>query len=371
MSSSAQRIGEELLNAAGISINGSEPDSIHIKNPNFFPRVLKERELGLGESYMDGWWECKNIDQMLTKLLNFDVQSKLKISWTVVWHFAKGVIWNQQTKTKAAYNAKFHYNIGNDLYERMLDKEMVYSCGYWDGARNLNEAQENKLDLICQKLQLRPGMRVLDIGSGWGGFLRHAAKNYGVSGYGISPADNQVNLARAKAGKLKIEYHQLDYRDLTGKFDRIVSIGMMEHVGPKNYKTFFNKCEELLNPDGMMLHHTITANSPTASTNAFFDKSIFSGGVLPSLTGISKTVDDKFIIEDVHNFGPDYDKTLMQWHKNINAKWHEIPSYDVRFQRMWNFYLLASAAAFRARNIQLLQVVFRNLHSPGTYSGIR
>jgi cyclopropane-fatty-acyl-phospholipid synthase len=283
----------------------------------------------------------------------------------------KSTILNRQTKIKAAANAKHHYNIGNDLYTRMLDPEMAYSCGYWKDATELNAAQIAKFDLICRKLGLQPGMKLLDIGCGWGGLLRYAAKNYGVIGTGISPADNQIELAKERSGSLSVQYLQQDYRDLTGKFDRVVSVGMMEHVGPKNYETFFEKCTSLLSPGGQMLHHTITSNQSKLVTDPFFDRYIFPGGVLPSLAQISKAVEAKAIIEDVHNFGPDYDRTLMQWHANINSKWEEIPNYDERFRRMWNYYLLASAAGFRSRNIQLLQIVFRTMESRGTYSAVR
>jgi cyclopropane-fatty-acyl-phospholipid synthase len=253
----------------------------------------------------------------------------------------------------------------------MLDKEMVYSCGYWKNATNLDQAQYDKLDLICKKLDLKPGMRVLDIGSGGGGFLRHAVKNYGVIGVGISPADNQVNLAREKSAGLNIEFRQEDYRDLKGELDRIVSIGMMEHVGPKNLHTFFAKCDELLAPGGMMLHHTISSNESKYATDPFFNKYIFPGGVLPSLTQIAGAVVKRFVIEDVHNFGPYYDLTLQEWHKNINAHWAQIPQYDERFKRMWNYYLLSSEAGFRSGHIHLLQVVFQRIGERKSYRAVR
>ena len=368
---SSKSLAVEILNKAGIPLNSHEPWSIHVHNPKLWDRVMSQHQLGLGEAYMDGWWDCQAIDQMLTRLLEVDVLSFLKISPTVVAHVAKSTLLNRQTMKKAAKNAKHHYNIGNDLYTRMLDSEMVYSCGYWKNASNLEQAQFAKLDLICKKLQLKPGMKVLDIGSGWGGFLRHAVKHYGVQGFGISPADNQINLAREKSAGLDINFIQQDYRDLQGKYDRIVSVGMMEHVGPKNLGTFFAKCDDLLAEDGMMLHHTISSNYSKLVTDPFFDRYIFPGGVLPSLAQISLATEKKFIIEDVHNFGPDYDLTLLEWHKNINAKWSEIPGYDERFKRMWNYYLLSSAAGFRARNLQLLQVVFRRVHAEGKYETVR
>jgi cyclopropane-fatty-acyl-phospholipid synthase len=366
-----KQLSLHLLGLAGIEINGKNPWDIQVHDDRLWNRIISQRELGLAEAYMDGWWDVESIDQFLTKLLEINVLDKAPFSISLVGHAIKSTVLNRQTKVKAAANAKHHYNIGNDLYARMLDKEMAYSCGYWKSAKTLDQAQIAKFDLICRKLELKPGMKLLDIGCGWGGLLRYAAKNYGIIGTGISPADNQIELARAKNGKLKIEYLQMDYRDLSGKFDRIVSVGMMEHVGPKNLETFFNKCISLLAPDGMMLHHTIASNETKQVTDPFFDRYIFPGGVLPSLSQISKAVEKKVIIEDVHNFGPDYEKTLLAWHANINKRWREIPNYDERFRRMWNYYLLSSAAGFRARHIQLLQVVFRPMTSRGAYKAVR
>jgi cyclopropane-fatty-acyl-phospholipid synthase len=367
-----KQLSLHLLGLAGIEVNGKNPWDIQVHDDRLWNRIISQRELGLAEAYMDGWWDVESIDQFLTKLLEINVLDKAPFSISLIGHAVKSTVLNRQTKAKAAANAKHHYNIGNDLYARMLDKEMAYSCGYWKSAKTLDQAQIAKFDLICRKLELKPGMKLLDIGCGWGGLLRYAAKNYGIIGTGISPADNQIELARAKNGKLKIEYLQMDYRDLSGNFDRIVSVGMMEHVGPKNLETFFNKCISLLAPDGMMLHHTIASNETKQVTDPFFDRYIFPGGVLPSLAQISKAVEKKVIIEDVHNFGPDYEKTLLAWHANINNKrWREIPNYDERFRRMWNYYLLSSAAGFRARHIQLIQVVFRQMNSRGAYKAVR
>jgi cyclopropane-fatty-acyl-phospholipid synthase len=367
----SKQLSLRILGLAGIEVNGKNAWDIQVHDDRLWNRIISQRELGLAEAYMDGWWDVESIDQFLTKLLEINVLDKAPFSISLVGHAVKSTVLNRQTKAKAAANAKHHYNIGNDLYARMLDKEMAYSCGYWKSAKTLDQAQIAKFDLICRKLELKPGMKLLDIGCGWGGLLRYAAKNYGIIGTGISPADNQIELARAKNGKLKIEYLQMDYRDLSGKFDRIVSVGMMEHVGPKNLETFFNKCISLLAPDGMMLHHTIASNETKQVTDPFFDRYIFPGGVLPSLAQISKAVEKKVIIEDVHNFGPDYEKTLLAWHARINKRWSEIPNYDERFRRMWNYYLLSSAAGFRARHIQLLQVVFRPMTSRGAYKAVR
>ncbi len=364
---SSRDVAMNILSAAGIPINSTEPWSIQVHNEKVWDRVISQKQLGFAESYMDGWWDCAALDVMLTKLLSINVLDLMRPSPALAFHVARSSLRNNQTKNRAAANAKHHYNIGNELYSRMLDSEMVYSCAYWKDAKNLEEAQRAKFDLICRKLELQPGMRLLDIGSGWGGFLHYAVKNYGVEATGISPADNQISLAREKSEGLGITFIQQDYRDLTGQFDRIVSIGMMEHVGPKNYKTFFGKCDELLTRDGRMLHHTISSNLSKLVTDPFFDRYIFPGGVLPSLAQIAAATENVFVIEDVHNFGPDYDRTLMEWQKNISARLSEIPQYDLRFQRMWDYYLFSSAAGFRAGNLQLVQCVFQRVGQRPTY----
>lgn len=367
----AKRVILELLEAADVPLNSDRLWSLHVKDERLWQRVMSQKQLGLGESYMDGWWECAAIDEMLTRLLTVDLSNVLKPNLALVLAFLRSSFVNRQRFGQAARNAKFHYNIGNDLYQRMLGKDMVYSCAYWENANSLDEAQANKLDLICKKLKLEPGMTVLDIGSGWGGFLRHAVRNYGVHGVGISLADQQNLLARELSAGLDIDFQQKDYREMTGTFDRVVSVGMMEHVGPKNLKAFFKKCSELLTPDGVMFHHTIGSTFSKNVTDPFFEKYIFPGGVLPSLGQISRAVENELIVEDVHNIGPNYDPTLMAWKRNISTRWDEIPHSDQRFRRMWEYYLLASAAGFRSRRLQLFQVVLRKEGHLSEYRSVR
>ncbi len=349
----------EILQRAQIPLNSDEPWSLHVHNEKLWDRIVAQHQLGLGESYIEGWWDCQQIDEMLTRLLSVDVISSLKPSLTVVPTAVKSTLLNRQSKSRAAKNAKYHYNIGNELYSRMLDSEMAYSCAYWKGAETLDQAQINKFDLICRKLKIEPGMTLLDIGAGWGGLLRHATKHYGAICTGISPADNQVKGAREKSAGLNIEFKQLDYRELEGQFDRVVSVGMMEHVGPKNFRQFFVQCDKLLKENGIMLHHTISSTFSQYATDPFFDRYIFPGGVIPSPAQITKASEKLFVIEDLHNFGLDYDRTLLAWYENINKRWDEIPAFDEKFKRMWNYYLLASAAGFRNRNLNLIQMVFR------------
>ncbi|MEM7142090.1 MAG: cyclopropane fatty acyl phospholipid synthase [Actinomycetota bacterium] len=368
----AEKLAREILDTVGVTLGGDEPHDIVVHDDRFFDRVIADRELGLGESYQDGWWDANALDEFLTVMQTTDVRALVKPSLSMVALAAQAKVRNQQTKRKATENARAHYDIGNDLYERMLDKRMIYTCGYWREANDLDTAQEAKLDLICRKLELERGMRLLDIGCGWGGFAQFAAERYDVHVTGISPAAEQVALARERTASLPVHIEQIDYRDVTGTFDRITSIGMMEHVGPKNLETLFRTCREVLAPDGMMLHHTIGSNDWKTVGDPWFEKYIFPGGVLPSLGQIARAAETDWSIEDVHNFGPDYDTTLMAWHDNISSRWHEIPHYDERFRRTWDYYLRASAAGFRSRSLQLFQVVFtRSRQRRDVYRSIR
>ena len=269
--------------------------------------------------------------------------------------------------------AEKHYDIGNDLYAAMLDQRMIYSCGYWKDAQTLDAAQEAKLDLICRKVGLEPGMRILDIGSGWGGFLRFAAERYGVEGVGLTVSKEQAEYANANRGNLPIETRLQDYLGMDGKFDRVISIGMFEHVGVKNYRAYMEKVRQLLNDDGLFLLHTIGGNFSQTHGDPWSDKYIFPNGMLPSTKQLGSSVEGLFVIEDWHNFGAYYDTTLLAWLENFERAWPNLKGekYDERFYRMWRYYLCSFAGAFRARAIQLWQVVLSPNGVPGGYSSIR
>jgi cyclopropane-fatty-acyl-phospholipid synthase len=363
---------KSLLALADIKIDGTRPFDIQVHDDRFYSKVLRSQSLGLGEAYMDGWWDCDAIDEMIAKIVDTKLLDNLSLNLTMVGGALAGSLINLQTKTKARKNASAHYDIGNDLYRRMLGEQMIYSCAYWKDTTTLVAAQAAKLDLICRKLHLKPGMTLLDIGCGWGGFLEYAAKKYGIIGTGITPAHEQVTLAKQRVKNLSVTILQQDYREIAGSFDRIVSIGALEHIGPKNYKAFFKQCSNLLSPHGLMLHHTIGLNVSASAGDPWMNKYIFPGGVAPSLTQISRAVECTFIIEDIENFGPYYDKTLMAWHANFVKSYPEIKArYDKRFCRMWKFYLLLCAGDFRARDLQLWQIVMRKIERSATYQGIR
>ncbi|AML58782.1 Cyclopropane-fatty-acyl-phospholipid synthase [Serratia rubidaea] len=363
------RIAHEMLSMADIEINGTRPFDIQVKNPEFFKRVLQEGSLGLGESYMDGWWECERLDCFFQRVLTAGLERKLPHHFKDTLRIAAARLTNLQSKKRAWIVGKEHYDLGNDLFTLMLDPYMQYSCGYWKSAETLEQAQENKLRMICDKLQLQPGMRLLDIGCGWGGLSAFAAKNYGVSVVGVTISAEQQKLAQARCAGLDVDIQLQDYRDLHQQFDRIVSVGMFEHVGPKNYRTYFEVVERNLKPDGLFLLHTIGSNRTDMNVDPWINKYIFPNGCLPSVAHIAQTSEGRFVMEDWHNFGADYDRTLMAWYERFQQAWPQLAErYSERFERMFSYYLNACAGAFRSRDIQLWQVLF----SPkGVEGGIR
>ncbi|WP_204569914.1 cyclopropane fatty acyl phospholipid synthase [Arsenicitalea aurantiaca] len=339
--------------------------------PTSASAVIAHGALGLGEAYMDGWWDSPALDQMIHRVLRADLPSRIRPDGAVLASMLRGALLNPQRR-HAFEVAERHYDLGNDLYAAMLDPLMVYSCGYWKDAHDLASAQVAKLDLVCRKMGLTPGMRVLDIGSGWGGFLRHAARHYGIAGTGVTVSREQAAFADAHREGLPIETFLMDYQDLEGRFDRIVSIGMFEHVGHKNYRAYLEKARSLLAEDGLMLLHTIGGNLTTTHGDPWLEKYIFPNGMLPSQRQIGQAAEGLFVVEDWHNFGADYDPTLMAWHDNFERAWPQLEGrYGARFRRMWRYYLLSLAAVFRARRAQLWQVVLSPEGVPGGYISVR
>ncbi len=362
----------QLLAQSDIQIGGSRPWDLQVHNQRFYSRVLSEGSLGLGESYMDGWWNCKALDQLFYRIFKaeLDVQA---INWRDGLTALKANLVNLQKISRAFQVGQHHYDLGNELYQYMLDKRMIYSCGYWNEANTLDEAQEAKLELICRKLQLQPGMRLLDIGCGWGGMAAYAAEKYGVTVVGVTVSREQADYARDQCRQLPVTIELKDYRELTGTFDRIVSIGMFEHVGNKNYRTFMQCQKNLLSDDGLVLLHTIGRNITSASLDKWIGRYIFPNSMLPSVKQISTAAEGVFIIEDWHNFGTDYDTTLMHWFYNFNRNFDKLrgPKYDRRFYLMWKYYLLSCAGSFRARKNQVWQIVLSPSGCQGGYNSVR
>jgi len=362
------RIAEDLLNQADVRFNGNRRWDIQIHNPDFYKRVLQEGSIGLGESYMEGWWDCAALDVLFEKILRAKLDEKAPKNFRDLARVAGMRLFNLQTRKRAWIVGKEHYDIGNDLFAKMLDPYMQYSCGYWKEAANLRQAQEAKLKMLCEKLQLQPGMKLLDIGCGWGGLAEYAAEHYNVHVTGVTISEEQQKMAQNRCTWLDVSIKLMDYRDLDSHFDRIVSVGMFEHVGPKNYDTYFEVVNRCLKPDGMFLLHTIGANKSNTNVDPWINKYIFPNGCLPSVKQIASASEPYFVVEDWHNIGSDYDLTLMAWHQRFNSFWPEIQdNYSESFKRMFNYYLMTCAGAFRARDIQLWQVLFSRGVEGGMY----
>ena len=366
---SGAELCRELLATADIAVDGHRPWDIRVHDTRFYERVLRDGTLGVGESYVDGWWDSSALDQTIDHMMRAQLGEAVPENWLLLAHAVRARVANLQDKARAFGNGQHHYDIGNDLYEAMLDPRLIYTCAYWPNARTLDEAQEAKLELVCRKVGLRAGMRVLDLGCGWGGFAAHAAERYGASvvGYTVSPA--QVAWARDHYADLPIEIRLDDYRNATGRYDAVVSIGLMEHVGPKNYRAYMELAERCLAPGGVAFVHTIGSNHARTHIEPWFGKYIFPNAVLPTLSQLVVAMEGVFVTEDVHNLGEDYDRTLMAWWENFDAAWPRLRArYGEPFYRMWKYYLLASAGAFRARAQHLFQIVMTR---PGTSAPAR
>ncbi len=362
------RMAKELLQQADIKINGSRPWDIQVHHADFFKRVFQQGSLGFGESYMDGWWDCDRLDVLFYKILKGKLDKQMPGNLKDILRIAGARLFNLQTRRRSWIVGKEHYDIGNDLFARMLDPHMQYSCAYWREAETLEQAQNAKLKMICEKLQLKPGMRLLDIGCGWGGLAAYAAQNYGVSVDGVTISQEQQKMAQQRGEGLDVTILLQDYRDLDRTYDRIVSVGMFEHVGPKNYDTYFSVVDRCLKKEGLFLLHTIGSNESGVNVDPWINKYIFPNGCLPSIRQIASVSEKRLIMEDWHNFGSDYDKTLMAWHQRFNDAWPELAlRYTPRFRRMFNYYLCACAGAFRARDIELWQVLFSRGKEGGMY----
>ncbi len=369
---------QRLLARADVQINGPRPWDVQVHHPRLYRRMFTEWSLGAGEAYVDGDWDCERLDMLFERLLRTDIEqrphgpARLRMAMETV----RQRLFNLQKPSRAHQVAEHHYDAGNDVFERMLDTRMVYSCAYWEHATTLDEAQEHKLEMICRKLRLQRGETLLDIGCGWGGLARYAAERFGVLVTGVTVSKEQLALAQQRCSGLPVTLKLMDYRELDpaceGHFDKIVSVGMFEHVGPRNHAVYLDTARRLLAPEGLFLLHTIGLDRGSARTDPWIERHVFPNGKLPSPTELAHAVEGRFIVEDWHNFGPDYDRTLMCWHAHFEAAWPELAArYGERFRRLWRYYLLSCAGFFRSRQGQLWQLVLSLPGRQGVYRSVR
>jgi cyclopropane-fatty-acyl-phospholipid synthase len=351
----AGAIIREVLAGAGVTVGGTEPWDIQVHDERLYQRVLRDGTLGVGESYVDGWWDCQALDQMIDRVTRARIGFGRNLA--LLAHVAKAKVFNLQV-ARAFEVGERHYDVGNDLYRVMLGPRMVYTCAYFSNAETLDAAQEAKLDLVCRKIGLRPGMRVLDLGCGWAGFASFAAERYGANVVGYTVSREQVAWAREHYGNLPVEIRLDDYRNASGQYDAVVSIGLMEHVGPKNHRGYMELAARCLAPGGVAFIHTIGGATGRTHIDPWFDKYIFPNAVVPTVGQLMTAMEEVLVPEDVQNIGPHYDRTLMAWWQNFDAAWPSLRArYGDRFYRMWRYYLLVSAAQFRARVLNLYQIV--------------
>jgi len=350
----------ELLKYAGIGVNGRQPWDIQVHNPRFFDRALSEGSIGVGESYVDGWWDVLALDEFFTRFRRAELASQVLDLKTVLLVLKTKVL-NLQTMRRAKEVAQAHYDLGNQLYQAMLDRRMQYTCAYWKDAANLDQAQEAKLHLICRKLKLKPGMAMLELGGGFGGLAHFAAREYGCQVVSYNISREQVAFGRHLCKGLPVRFEQRDYREAareSHRFDRVVSVGLCEHIGYRNFRGFMQLAHARLKNHGLFLLHTIGSNQSYSYTDPWIDKYIFPNGLIPSMAQLTSAWEGLWVAEDWHNFGPDYDKTLMAWWQNFEQAWPGLrATYGDRFYRMWKYYLMCSAGSFRARKLQLWQIV--------------
>jgi cyclopropane-fatty-acyl-phospholipid synthase len=362
---------EHLLQPADIHLNGHRPWDLNIHHPQTLERIFLTGSLGLGESYMDGWWDCEQLDGFFERVLRHGLDRQVQSVHPVV-HFLRSRLINPQSARRAWAVGREHYDLDQTLFQHMLDPYLCYSCGYWAHASTLAQAQEAKLELVCRKLQLKPGMTLLDIGCGWGSLMRYAARHHGVQCVGLTISREQALAGERMDHDLPIRYELLDYRafnrDGRQRFDRVASIGMFEHVGLHNHHDYFLAARRSLKSDGLFLLHSIGKNQSNTPIDPWIESYIFPNGELPSLQELTRAVEPEWVVEDLHNFGADYDLTLMAWHERFVQAWPMIqPRQSERFYRMWRYYLLSCAGTFRARVNQLWQLVLSPQGVTGGY----
>jgi cyclopropane-fatty-acyl-phospholipid synthase len=354
----AQATLQELFASADIRLDGRRPWDIRVHDARFFRAVLAGGTLGFGESYMDGWWDCEALDEMCCRAIRARLEERVPVNLHTALAFASSFLLNLQTRRRARLVGRRHYDVGNDFFECMLDPSMQYSCAWFRDTNDLAQAQREKMDLICRKLGLEKGMSLLDIGCGWGGLARHASEHYGCRVVGITISEEQRRYGAELSRGLPVEIRLQDYREISEQFDRVVSVGMLEHVGPKNYRKYMRKVFETLRPGGVFVCQSIAANFSSLYPDPWVARYIFPNSMIPSAAQVSKATEKLLVLEDVQNLGGDYEKTLKAWESNFRRSWHRFASrYGETFYRMWRFYLLGCAGAFRARGLQLFQFV--------------
>ncbi len=360
-----EEIMQELCSRAGITLNGPNPWDLQVKDKRFYGRVLRDKTLGLGEAYMEGLWDCERLDEFICRALKAHLDEDMKGEIRFLLPYIAALLFNPQSRNRAAHVAQQHYDLGNELFLSFLDPYNQYSCAYFDGTDVLAEAQQKKLALICRKIDLRSQDHVLDIGCGWGGFARYAAEHYGCNVTGVSISKEQVRFAQDNSQKLPVQILDCEYRDLRGTFDKVVSCEMIEAVGADQYETFFAKCASLLAPRGALVLQAITIGDEHYERARrevdFIKRHVFPGSCIPSITALVGAAGTAagLRLRELKDYGPDYARTLAAWRANLAARRAAVePLADERFRRLWHFYLCYCEGGFAEGHIGVAHLVF-------------
>ncbi|MCM2304160.1 MAG: cyclopropane fatty acyl phospholipid synthase [Elusimicrobia bacterium] len=347
-----------LLSRAGIAVGGGRPWDIRVADPEFYRRALTGGGPALGESYADGWWEADRLDEVFHRLFRAGLHERLAPGpWPGLRALA-GRFRDFRASLRSHGSAGARSGPGGDVFQAMLGARMSFTCAYWKGARNLDEAVEGGMELVCRKLELKRGMSVLDLGCGWGAFARYAAERHGVSVTGVDIDAERVKLGRELCKGLPVALRVQDHKEVRGRFDRVVSIGLMENVALGDYRASMAAAAQCLKADGIALIHAVGRNDGALRVDPWLDRSLFPDGAAPTLARLAGAMEGHFVAEDVHNLGPHYDPTLLAWHDNLARRWPELRGrYGDRAYRTLKVSLLCAAGGFRARRSQLFQIV--------------
>jgi len=367
MSALAKRIITDLFSQAGVTLDGSNPWDIQLHDDRFYRSAMRG-SLGFGESYMEGIWDVDSIDALFRRIIRMNITRSSLVSINRLYLNIKSRLTNLQTRLGSLAIAETHYDLDHRLYELFLGPYNQYTCCFFNKAQTLPEAEIEKLEMICDKLDLREGDKVLDIGCGWGGFARYAAETRGCRVTGVSISKEQIAYARRYTEGLPVDIINCDYRDLperfdAGHFDKVVIIGMIEHVGYKNYRKLVNIVHRAIKDDGMFLLHTIGNSSRTTVGDPWMEKYIFRNSMLPAMSQLADAFEGVFVVQDWENYGHYYAPTLAAWQNNFETNWPQIEAietehrFDEKFRRMFNYYFLSCKAGFETDHINLWQIV--------------
>jgi len=363
---------ESLLEGTGVQLDGDRPWDIRVNRERLYRRALRG-SLGFGEAYINGDWDCEALDELFRRLLSANTQKRPLIRAARAVKSLQARLMNLQTRRRSRAVAEEHYDLDHRMYALFLGPWNQYTCCFFDGTDDLERAEIAKLEMLCDKLELRAGDRLLDIGCGWGGFAKYAARTRGCEVTGISLSDAQIRYATEYTRGLPVTIRRLDYRDLPesglAPFDKISIVGMIEHVGYKNYAELLGIVHDMLKPDGLFLLHTIGNNERSTVVDPWIEKYIFRNSMAPAMSHLADASEGRFVIEDWENYGHHYVPTLQAWYERFNANWDRIRTlitarpFDERFRRMWNYYLMSSKAAFDVEHLHLWQLVMTRRNS--------